>query len=236
MKVSTRLGAFGIHLLISVLILLVLLAVVFFVWYPHQLIYAGGIDGLKILMGVDLVLGPLLTFIVFVPNKKGLKLDLTLIGVVQFVCLALGMWMIYSQRPLVQVLMDDGVHLLSASDVEQNAINHSAIKGHYPKHVMMDFPDDKSSWGNVKLMTELADGKPYSFRDDLYLPIIDLDQQRYQKRIEHILEDYSNEELQHLNIQEQSNCTWIPITSIHVSGYACHSYENGIEELSDHQL
>jgi hypothetical protein len=110
MKLNSRLGAFALHLLISALILITLLIVIFFVWYPNGLISAGGLTGLKILIGVDLILGPVLTLIVFSPGKKGLKFDLALIAIIQISCLIYGLWTIYSQRPLVQVLIDDGVH------------------------------------------------------------------------------------------------------------------------------
>lgn len=235
MFVSTRKAAFGIHFSISLLILILLLAVIFFVWYPYDLIYAGGIDGLKILMGVDLILGPLLTLIVFKPGKKGLKLDLTLIGTLQILCLCYGLWMVHSQRPMVQVLIDDGVHLLSAADINQYQVDTEGLAGKTPKNVMMDLPEDQNSWGAIKFATELDENKPFSFRDDLYLPMGEVSQKKYDKRLDVVLQRNEDPKLQQLNSSGE-RCTWIPIISVHVTGYACHSYENGIEKLSDKKL
>ena len=50
------------HFLLSAVIVSVILACIFFVWYPSPLFEINGAtDILKILVGVDLVLGPLLT-------------------------------------------------------------------------------------------------------------------------------------------------------------------------------
>jgi len=182
MKISSRLGAFAVHVLISALILIILLSIILFVWFPNGLIFAGGIEGLKIVMAVDLVLGPLLTLIVFKPEKKGLKFDLSAIAALQILCLSYGMWMVYSQRPLVQVIIDDGIHVLSASDVQEHDLAVNKIMGAYPKNVMMDLPDDQATWGSVKLMTELADAIPFAFREDLYLPMPKVDAANYQQR------------------------------------------------------
>lgn len=235
MLVTTRKAAFGVHLLISLILLIILLTVIFFIWYPYDLIFAGGIDGLKILMGVDLVVGPLLTYIVFKPGKKGLKFDLSLIAGLQVICLAYGMWMVHSQRPLVQVLIDDGIHLLSISDIQQQDMDTSKLVGRSPSNVVMNLPEDENSWSAIKFSTEFADNKPFSFRSDLYIPISEVTKEQYNNRLEAVIRRYGNSEMEELNTAEKS-CTWIPIISVHVNGYACHSYENGIEKLSDRKF
>jgi hypothetical protein len=54
-----------------------------------------GAEGLLLLMaGIDIVVGPLLTLIVFKAGKKGLKFDLALIALAQAAFLAYGVWTI----------------------------------------------------------------------------------------------------------------------------------------------
>ena len=64
------------------------------IWYPDFFFLTdGGWQGLRLLLGVDLVLGPLLTLIVYRNGKPGLRMDLTMIGIVQASCLAAGVWL-----------------------------------------------------------------------------------------------------------------------------------------------
>jgi len=234
MKVNTRRNAFCIHLLISLAILAILLSVIFFFWYPNDLIHTGGIDGLKILFSVDMVLGPLLTLIVFSPNKKGLAFDLTLIGLLQIACLCAGLWIIYNQRPVLEVIADDGVHVVSASDSKQYQIDLKKIPGSYPKKVLIKLPDDENSWSAIKFASELADSKPFSTRQDLYIPLNSLEKSTFDRRIATI--ESNSPRFSALNQENTKTtlCTWVPLISVHTNGvYACISKERGVEQLSN---
>ena len=99
-----RIRAFLIHLAISCIIFLLLAYLIFVYWYPPPFFYTdGGWQGFRIILGVNLVLGPLLTLIVYKPGKLGLKLDLTLIALAQAVALSWGMWVTYTERPVAVV-------------------------------------------------------------------------------------------------------------------------------------
>lgn len=236
MKIKNRFGAFFFHLFISALVLVVTLSVILLVWYPNDLIFAGGVTGLKILIGVDLVLGPLLTFIVFAPGKKNLKFDLLVIAIIQIVCLVVGLSLIFNQRPMVQVLLDDGVHLLSANDVKVLEVKLDNIPGKYPKLVMMDLPVDPTTWDTIKFGSELVEGKPFSARFDLYIPLKDVDEDKYNERIGIIIEKTKSAEMEKMNSSTDLQCTWVPVISVHTFGYACFSFKNGIEKLSNRSL
>ena len=87
-----RWQASAIHFGISLTVFLILLAVILLVWYPGILFSIdGGWTGLRIVMGVDLVLGPLLTLVVFKLGKPGLKFDLSCIVIAQIACMTWGM-------------------------------------------------------------------------------------------------------------------------------------------------
>lgn len=235
-NVQTRGAAFAIHLALSILILLVLLAVIFFIWFPRDLIYAGGIDGLKILMGVDLVLGPVLTLMVYKRGKKGLKFDLTLIGVVQISCLLAGLWLVFNERPLVQVMADDGIHLLAASDFKYHQIDPPELPGKSPKYVLMDIPEDRDQLSTIKFASEFVDEKPFAFRDDLYLSMKTQSNDLYESRVKFIQELMPKEAFANLARLGVKGCNWIPIHSKHNFGHACVNYEQGIVRLSERNL
>ena len=96
------------HLLISLFIFALLAGISLTLWYPG-FFYSidGGWEGMRIIIGVDLVLGPLLTTIVFKSGKPGLKFDLTAIGTMQATCLLAGVLIVYSERPLFFVFYDN---------------------------------------------------------------------------------------------------------------------------------
>jgi hypothetical protein len=115
----TRWHASGIHLLISAGIAAAVLTLMLAVWYPQPFFEAtGGNDLALILIGVDVVLGPLLTLIVYKAGKRGLKFDLVAIAVFQLAALAYGGHVIYLARPAFVVFVKDRFEVASAVELE----------------------------------------------------------------------------------------------------------------------
>jgi hypothetical protein len=118
-RVITRGRAFLTHLAISSAIVGAACIVIFFVWYPDPYFQAAGAwNVLRVLIGVDVVLGPLLTLIVFKPGKRGLKFDLWFIAIVQLAALVYGLAVIHRERPYFMVFAVDRFFLLAAPDVD----------------------------------------------------------------------------------------------------------------------
>lgn len=112
-----KLVATTLHLLVSAAFVGALLALVMQVWYPGFLFGTdGGWQGLRIVILVDLVLGPLLTFVVYKRGKKGLVLDLVLIAIMQLAALLGGGWIVYSERPLMLVFHEARFYSVTADD------------------------------------------------------------------------------------------------------------------------
>lgn len=113
---QSKLKAFLIHLLLSVVVILIFLWIVTEFWYPGLLFKLENVwEGLSILIPVDAILGPILTLLLFTPGKRGLKLDLTLIAVFQLGALIYGGGMIYEQRPAVYAFVEDRVEIVVAT-------------------------------------------------------------------------------------------------------------------------
>lgn len=116
----TRIQAFLIHLGISATIYLGLLYLIIFIWYPQPYFAAdGGWQGIRLVTGIDMVLGPLLTLIVFKVGKPGLKFDLALIGVLQTAALLWGTWTIYDQRTAMVTFAADTFFSMNTELVER---------------------------------------------------------------------------------------------------------------------
>ena len=96
-----RYQAFAIHIAMSLIIFLVLLICITQYWYPGILFDTGnGWKAIALIVSIDLILGPLLTLIIFNPKKSSLKFDLWVIALIQTAALIYGSWTIHSSRPL----------------------------------------------------------------------------------------------------------------------------------------
>ena len=118
----SRWQAASLHLLLSALVAALLAALVLGVWYPQPYRrIAGGQDLFWIVLGVDLVLGPLLTLTVFNPSKpaRELRRDLTLIALMQLAGFMYGLHVVAQARPVVLALEKDRVRVVRAIDLQE---------------------------------------------------------------------------------------------------------------------
>ena len=143
---SEKLRATGVHFCLSALAVGSLLALAILSWYPEFLFGTdGGWEGLRIVVLVDLVLGPLLTFVVFRRGKKGLLLDLSPIAALQLAALLGGGWVVYSERPLALVLYEGRVFSVTAGEYQEAGVpvpDFSALPGRPPAIVAFAPPED----------------------------------------------------------------------------------------------
>jgi hypothetical protein len=97
----SRWRAFAIHLGLSVAVIGALAVGLFVLWYPPNLLgFAGAGELLGLVAGVDIIAGPLLTLIVYKAGKKSLKFDLSVIALAQFAFLGIGLWTVWTSRPV----------------------------------------------------------------------------------------------------------------------------------------
>lgn len=119
-KSVARLRAAGIHLAISIGIAVLVAGLVFALWYPwpYRLV-AGGGDLFVLVTTVDVVLGPLLTLIIFNVDKgwPHLRRDLAVIALLQLSALGYGLYTVYIARPVALVFEKDRFRVISAADV-----------------------------------------------------------------------------------------------------------------------
>ena len=122
----SRWKAAAIHLSISAVIGLVAAILIFGVWYPPPYGQATGATKLAVLLlGVDLVLGPLLTLVVFKAGKKSLKFDLSVIALLQACAFIYGMSVVVRARPVFIVAAVDRFTLITANDLDEADREHA---------------------------------------------------------------------------------------------------------------
>lgn len=113
-----RVRASALHFTLSVVIATAVFCVIYFIWFPGVLFEgAGGSALLRLIFFVDVTLGPLLTFIVFVPGKKSLVFDLSVIAALQLGALCYGVWTMFEIRPVYVVFVKDRFELARANDI-----------------------------------------------------------------------------------------------------------------------
>lgn len=121
-QLSDRLRAMLVHLVLSALVAALAAAVVFALWYPMPYReISGGRDLFLILVAVDVVMGPILTFVVFDRRKLRVALtrDLGVIVLLQLGALAYGLYAVERARPAVVALEVDRLRVVRSSDLSQ---------------------------------------------------------------------------------------------------------------------
>lgn len=115
-----RWRAAPVHLAISATLAALVFAIVYFVWYPGAMFdAAGGRDLFVLIAAVDVTIGPLITLIIFVPGKRGLKFDLTVIALLQLCALGYGAYVLFESRPVWIVYVKDRYELVRANQVQE---------------------------------------------------------------------------------------------------------------------
>ncbi len=148
----SRWRASGIHLLISAALAVVTLILLLKVWYPPPLFTAeGGNDLLFILIGVDVVIGPLITLIIFRSGKPRLRMDLTVIALLQLGALIYGGYVMFVARPVFIVLVVDQFETVRANDLDPADIaqarrpEYQSLSLSGPTLVAVDMPKDMAT-------------------------------------------------------------------------------------------
>ena len=115
----TRWQVAPVHFGISAVLAALVVGAMLLLWYPRPFFNAaGGQTLLLLLIGVDVVLGPLLTLIVFDPRKKSLKPDLAVIVLLQVAALAYGAWIMFEARPAYVAFAGDRFELVEANAID----------------------------------------------------------------------------------------------------------------------
>lgn len=115
-----RLIACGTHILVSLAFAAATTGLILCLWFPSP--YAklsGGLELLWLLISVDVIVGPLLTLVVFNVAKPRSELvrDLCIISALQLAALAYGLYTIAAARPVALVFEQDRFRVVAANDV-----------------------------------------------------------------------------------------------------------------------
>jgi hypothetical protein len=164
------------HFAVSLLVALIVAALVFCVWFPHPFrSLAGGTELFFLIIGVDIVCGPLLTLVIFDPSKpkRELLIDLSLVILLQLTAFWYGVWTVQQARPLYLVHETDRFKVIALADVNASELANVSdflmpqiFKG--PQIVGLRNPSNEE---REKVMFEsVQGGRDYAERPNFYAP------------------------------------------------------------------
>jgi hypothetical protein len=178
-----RLRASGIHLGLSLCIAALAALLVFGIWYPYPYRdISGGRQLFLILVSVDVILGPLITLTVFNRAKPRSELfrDLAVVGLLQLMALAYGLWTMFVARPVHLVFEYDRFRVVHAIDVPLEWMDRVPPK---IQAMPLTGPDllslrpFRSESERTEATVTALQGLPLSARPDLWQPYEDARQQ-----------------------------------------------------------
>lgn len=123
-----RLRAAAIHLALSAVVAAVAALLVFVLWYPYPYReISGGRELLLLVVAVDVVLGPLVTFAIFdrAKPRRELRRDLAVVGLLQLAGLAYGLWTVQLARPVHLVFEYDRFRVVHQVDVPASLVGRA---------------------------------------------------------------------------------------------------------------
>ncbi|NNJ72664.1 MAG: hypothetical protein HKP09_05735, partial [Enterobacterales bacterium] len=167
---KAKLSAFGVHILFSATIIGIFMALVTQVWFPGLLFQLEDVwEGLRILVPVDAILGPILTLILFVPGKKGLVGDLVIVALLQISALIYGAYTIYDQRPEAIVFAGDRFEILPASKFDKSQLQETEFDIENIPYPLVTFALPAQS--KEELAAFIADNVQYQKMSERFRPI-----------------------------------------------------------------
>lgn len=177
-----KIKAFSTHLLLSTLLITAFFLFAILYWFPNSSFELSGIKNiLIIILAVDLILGPALTFLVFNPIKKSLKFDLSAIVFLQLLMFCYGIYTVYAAHPVYITFTVDRFTLVSARDASpSNALfdEYKVSKLSRPTFAYVESPNDPNKQQEL-MFNSIAGGLDLEAYSEYYTP--------YRKNIHNII-------------------------------------------------
>ena len=170
-----RWKASTIHLACSALIATTIIVLMLALWYPGAYFTAmGGQMLVLIVVGVDVVLGPLITLIIFDTRKKSLKFDLGVIVAVQVAALVYGCYVMFEARPVYNVFVVDRFDLIAANQITPDTLEKASpqfrsLPLNGPQVIAVRTIDDPKRQFDITMST-LMGGHDLSELPEFYVP------------------------------------------------------------------
>jgi hypothetical protein len=150
-----RFTAFALHLLASTIVLSITLGTLYFGWYHWPGWYlADAWHVVVVMIGVDVIIGPMLTLIIANANKhrRELRRDISIIVAAQLIALVYGTTQLWNGRPLYYAFSENVLQIVQAYDINTGELKiareqHAELLPHWyslPRWIWAPLPTDPS--------------------------------------------------------------------------------------------
>lgn len=183
---SKRLKFFLGHLLISLAIALFVMGFVFFVWYPSPLATAVGVTHIFLmLLVIDVILGPLLGLLVYKEGKKTLKMDLSIIILIQVIALIYVVYSIAQARPVWIAFNKDHFELVRNNNINTENIDQAKEQYQRPTWLQAEYVGVKQATDpqeqQIEQMGVMLNGISLAQYPERYIPLEQVSEQMKMK-------------------------------------------------------
>lgn len=185
---SNRIKYFSAHLSTSMLVAVFCLSMVFFMWYPSPLAKAVGVTQIFLMLVIiDVIVGPLLSLLVYKDSKKTLKMDLSIIILIQVVALGYGIYSIAQARPVWIVFNHDQFELVRNNEIRTEHIAQAQPQYQQPtwlqaQYVAVKQADDPQKQ-QIEQMGAMLNGVSLAQYPERYTPIEQVKEQMKNKAL-----------------------------------------------------
>lgn len=215
---SKRLRFSFIHLLISLVFTVFIISIVFFIWYQNPLAKAIGVTHIFLMiLVIDVILGPTLSFIVYKEGKKSLKFDLFVIILIQLLALIYGIFTIEQGRPVWLVYNVDRFELIRKNEVIDDKLNQAKLEFQNTSWLKYQYAGVKLSTQidqkNEDLFIEVINGVSIAHRPERYVPLEQVKLQIQQRaQVLSVLNQFNAKEDVNTIIKKYPQAdSWVPL-------------------------
>lgn len=211
-----------IHLLLSLILIILIVGSVLFFWYPKLFLGVTDFNEVaSLIITVDLILGPLLTFVVFNPDKKSLKFDLSVIATVQIIALGYGLYTLFQVHPVYITFNKDRFTVVRAMDAKPEKAKYKEYQISKFSSGVLAFAKMPDSYKEQeKLLDDVLKGGPdLEQRVDLYEP--------YSNNIENIITKSLNPTLIFNDRNKTKTTAFLKKKQFQINDYAFLPLNNG---------
>jgi len=120
-----RFVAFAIHFLLTLALGALAAALIFLVWFPDPFqTMVGGTKLFELVVVCDLVLGPLISLVIYDKSKgrRKLVIDYTIVGVVQLAAMIYGVYIVAGTRPVYVAFSKDRIEVVTAREIDKREL------------------------------------------------------------------------------------------------------------------